>query len=168
MASTQHIVNNETGDHIPCDAFGKAIPPFHPGITGVADTKERLSLELKDVAWDKTLQKEAPPRPGPLPNHLLRERVSTTNRFGGSSAGEIDLYLREKQRLLLQFPEREEARAEEEAKARHKVEELHKNYYALMASSDINQKPPQPKKPKEFSLMKSEWYAFTSTGTYRP
>ena len=42
-----HVVNNETGDHIACDPFGKPTPPFHPGITGVADTKERLSLQLK-------------------------------------------------------------------------------------------------------------------------
>ena len=47
VASTQHVVNNETGDHIACDAFGKPVPPFHPGVTGVASTKERKKLELK-------------------------------------------------------------------------------------------------------------------------
>ena len=41
------MVNNETGDHIACNAFGKPIPPFHPGVSGVANTKERLELELK-------------------------------------------------------------------------------------------------------------------------
>ena len=108
-----------------------------------------------------------PARPPPLDDHLKRERVSTTNRFGGKISSEIDLYLREKQRQHAQFPEREEARAEEEAKARHKIEELHKNYYALMASSDAGVQKP-PKKQPEFSLMKSEWYAFTQTGLYRP
>ena len=70
-----HVVNNENGDHIACDAFGKPIPPFHPGVTGVASTKERLSLELKDTVWEKTLQKKAPPRPPVLEPHLLQERL---------------------------------------------------------------------------------------------
>ena len=39
--------------------------------------------------------------------HLLQERMSTMGRFGGKITGEIDLYLKEKQRQLLQFPERE-------------------------------------------------------------
>ena len=47
VVGTQHVVNNATGDHIACDAFGKPILPFHPGVTGVASTKERTSLELK-------------------------------------------------------------------------------------------------------------------------
>ena len=47
VIGTTHVVNNETGDHIACDAFGKPNPPFHPGVTGVATTKERKKLELK-------------------------------------------------------------------------------------------------------------------------
>ena len=47
MIGTTHVVNNETGDHIACDAFGKPNPPFFPGVTGVASTKERKKLELK-------------------------------------------------------------------------------------------------------------------------
>ena len=47
VVGTTHVVNNETGDHIACNAFGKPIPPFHPGVSGVANTKERLELELK-------------------------------------------------------------------------------------------------------------------------
>jgi hypothetical protein len=47
VIGTTHVVNNETGDHIACDAFGKPNPPFFPGVTGVASTKERKKLELK-------------------------------------------------------------------------------------------------------------------------
>ena len=126
----------------------------------------------QETKWEKTLQKKAPPRPPPLEPHLLHERVSTTGRFGGKTTSEVDMYNKEKRRQLLQFPEREAVRVEEDARARHKIEEMHKNYYALLASSDVGSSGDplkQPKKPgDDMSLMRNEWYAFTSTGMYRP
>ena len=50
-----HAVNNETGEHVECDRNGRPIAQFHHGISGVASTKERLGLRLKDVALQKSL-----------------------------------------------------------------------------------------------------------------
>jgi hypothetical protein len=122
----------------------------------------------QDVVWEKTLEKKAPPRPPPLEPHYIAERAETKGRFGGKITSEIDLYLKEKQRQHLQFPEREVARAKEEAAARHKIEELHKNYYALMASSDVGVQKEVKKPGESMNLMRNEWYAFTNTGMYRP
>ena len=63
-------------------------------------------------------------------------------------------------------------RLAEVAKARHKIEETHKNYYALLASSDVGTAGDPLKEKKNpgesMSLMRNEWYAFTATGMYRP
>lgn len=42
-----YVVNNETGDRVKSDRFGKPIPQFYPDISGVATTKLRMSLNLK-------------------------------------------------------------------------------------------------------------------------
>ena len=63
-------------------------------------------------------------------------------------------------------------RVDEVAKARHKIEETHKNYYALLASSDVGTAGDPLKEKKNpgetMSLMRNEWYAFTATGMFRP
>ena len=63
-------------------------------------------------------------------------------------------------------------RVDEVARARHKIEETHKNYYALLASSDVGTAGDPLKEKKNpgesMSLMRNEWYAFTATGMFRP
>ena len=46
-SGTFHAVNNETGEHVPCDRDGRALPRFHLDVSGIASTKERMSLRLK-------------------------------------------------------------------------------------------------------------------------
>lgn len=81
---------------------------------------------------------------------------------------QVELFTQQQRQERARFPEREEARREEEAKARHKIEELHKNYYALQASTEAGKAPPPPKEKKQIQLSRSQYYSFTATGVYRP
>ena len=73
-------------------------------------------------------------RPFRMARISRRERASTTGRFGAKTSGEIDLYEADKRSRLIKYPEIEEARLEEVEKAKFKIDELHKNYYALQSS----------------------------------
>ena len=67
------------------------------------------------------------------------------------------------------FPELEAERLEEEAKARHKIEELHKNYEALQASASANKNVVVVETKKDIkNISRSELYSFTATGVFRP
>ena len=101
---TYYAINNHTGDRVPCDRLGRPIPQFHRGISGVASTKMRMSLNLKvcqhtlylvaplfmllppvilvmmpvqDMALQKSLQTPDPERPSPL---VGGEQVFTSMR----------------------------------------------------------------------------------------
>lgn len=161
------MVNNETGDHIPCTATGKPILPFHPGITGVASTKKRMGLKLKEKIHEQSLTKPAPPRPAPLEDEQKLERLSTKGHFNTKPPAEVEQFLHQSAQLREQFPERELAKLEEEAKFRYKVDELHKNYYALQASERAGIQKKEVKKPN-LQLPKGQHYSFTYTGFYRP
>ena len=86
------------------------------------------------MAWEKSLEQPAKPRPPPIDPSLRKERASTTGRFGAKTSGEIDLYEADKRSRLIKYPEIEDARLEEVEKAKFKIDELHKNYYALQSS----------------------------------
>ena len=81
---------------------------------------------------------------------------------------QVELFTAQQRAERARFPEREEARREEEAKARHKIEELHKNYYALQASTEAGKLPAPKKERKQVQLSKSQHYSFTATGVFRP
>ena len=136
-----HAVNNETGDAVPCDAHGKPLPRFHSGVSGVASTKKRMGLTLKDTALYKSLQGPPPPRPPPLDAAAREERAATAGRFGAKVPSEAALFLQQQLRDREDYPELEGERQEEEAKARFKIEELHKNFYALQASTQAGARP---------------------------
>ena len=110
-------------------------------------------------------------RPPATDSKLKDDRVRTSDRFSGKLPTELSLFIDEQQRRRQQNPELEESMREEEARAKHKIDELHKNYYALLASSELGSGASVgqagSQKPKR-SLMRSEDYAFTTTGTYRP
>lgn len=163
---TFHAVNNSTGDKVPCDRNGRPLPQFHLGTSGIATTKERKRLNLKDTALQKSLQQPPPERPA-LPSERDEERVVTKGRFGTGAPREVALFTSQQRELKLRYPEREAAVRAEEAKARHKIEELHKNYYALQASTEAG-KAPVEKQRKEVQVGKSQYYAFTATGVFRP
>ena len=164
-----HAVNNETGESVPCDSQGRTLPQFHHGVSGVASTKKRLGLTLKDTELQKSLLGPQPTRP-PEPSAAIRaERVSTTGRFGRNTPSEAAIFLKAQRRLREDYPEIEEARLEEEAKARFKIDELHKNFYALQASTQAGGAVQETTTVREVkNLVKAEHLAFTSTGVYRP
>ena len=81
---------------------------------------------------------------------------------------EAEHFLQQQKALRLQYPEREERAREEEAKARRKIEELHKNYFALQASTEAGKAPKQKEKREMPQLSRSQYYSFTATGVYRP
>lgn len=169
-----HAVNNETGEEVQTDADGRPIAQFHHNVSGVATTKQRLSLRLKDVALQKSLLGPEPKRPDALLDRqfalqLKEDRVETKGRFRSKLLPEAELFLRQQADLRQRYPSIVAAAAEEEAKAKHKIEELHKNYYALQASNDAGTKTVQTKKEKDVrNVSKSVYYSFTSTGVFRP
>ena len=124
-----HVVNNTNGEKVPCNQFGLPLLPFRPGISGEATTKERLRATRTTgaMAWEKSLEQPAKPRPPPIDPSLRKERASTTGRFGAKTSGEIDLSAADKRSRLIKYPEIEEARLEEVEKAKFKIDELHKN-----------------------------------------
>jgi len=163
-----HTVSN-SGKHIHCTADGTPIRPYKQGVSGVAKTSVRVAHEQKIAAHEASLADAAQGvRPPPVDPALLQERVQTKGRFGAKTPTEIDLFLTEQARNRLMFPEREAAAREEEAQAKHKIDELHKNFAALAASSDIN-----ATHTKDISATKNlaktcGLGAFTLTGTFRP
>ena len=71
--------------------------------------------------------------------------------------------------MRIQHPEIEAERLEEEAKARHKIDELHKHYEALQASASANKTTKVEEKVREVkNISRSELYSFTKTGVFRP
>ena len=61
-------------------------------------------------------------------------------------------------------------RLAEVAKARHKIEETHKNYYALQSSQKAAEAGPakEVEQKKEMRLNRSKQHAYAFTGLYRP
>merc|ERR1711871_1040511 len=137
-----HAVNNETGEKVPCDRDGRPLPQFHLRISGIASTKERMKLRLKDTALNKSLMEPEPTRPpaprGSALQALKEDRVETKGRFYTKLPSEAGLFLKATLQSRIDHPELEAERLEEEAKARHKIDELHKNYEALQASASAN------------------------------
>lgn len=100
---------------------------------------------------------------------LKEDRVGTKGRFYSKLPSEAALFLKQQLDLRAQYPELEAERLEEEAKARHKIEELHKNYEALQASASANKTAAVETKTKDISnVSRSEYYSFTATGVFRP
>lgn len=168
-----HVQNNETGEHVPCDRSGRPLPQFHLNISGTASTSERLKLRLKDTALNKSLMSTAPARPdiprGSALAKLREERVETKGRIGIKLPSEAALFVTQQQQMRVTHPEIEAERREEEAKARHKIEELHKNYAALQASSEAGAAATVDTGVREIkNISRSELYSFTSTGVFRP
>ena len=167
-----HVVNNTNGEKVPCNQFGLPLLPFRPGISGEATTKERLRATRTTgaMAWEKSLEQPAKPRPPPIDPSLRKERASTTGRFGAKTSGEIDLYEADKRSRLIKYPEIEEARLEEVEKAKVKIDELHKNYYALQSSQKAAEAGPakEVEQKKEMRLNRSKQHAYAFTGLYRP
>ena len=167
-----HAVNNETGEEVPVDRNGRPIAQFHHGISGIASTHERNSLRLKDVALQKSLLLPEGRRPKLKKEDKItirEERVETVGRFGSKTPVEAELFLRQQVTMKQLYPELEAQRQEEEAKARYKIEELHKNYYALQASNEAGKGGPVVKKERDIKgVSRSQQYSFTSTGVFRP
>ena len=168
-----HAVNNETGEKVPCDRDGRPLAQFHLNISGTASTKERMKLRLKDTALNKSLLSEEPLRPEPPRGAALQalkeERTETKNRFYTKLPSEAGLFLKHTLQMRIQHPEIEAERLEEEAKARHKIDELHKNYEALQASASANKTTKVEEKVREVkNISRSELYSFTKTGVFRP
>lgn len=170
-----HSVNNKTGEHVPCDALGNSLPQFHHDVSGVASTKTRMALRLKDTALQRSLLGPAPKRPEPLADaELLRDRVATTGRFATKLPSEAALFVKQQRQRFADYPHILESMQEEEAKAKHKIDELHKNFYALQASNEVaggkgSAAPAAAAdKPAFKNLSRSEYFSFTATGVYRP
>lgn len=169
-----HAVNNETGEKVACTRDGKPLPVFHNGVSGIASTKERSKIRLKDTALNKSLLGPEPTRPknprGAELAALKDERVETKGRFYTKLPSEAKIFLKQQLEMRVLYPELEAERLEEEAKARHKIEELHKNYEALQASASANNNALVVEKEKKEikNISKSEFLSFTSTGVFRP
>ena len=172
-----HFVNNATGERIACDRSGKPLPRFLHGVSGVATTKVRLAraAEVQKAADARVraatvapVRSSAKQTAAPSPDQT--ERVVTKGRFGTKLPKEYELNLREQQIRNSRFPELVALREEEEAIAREKIAELHTNYIALAASSNVNagKKTAEGGSTKRHSLSRSEQWAFTNTGVYRP
>ena len=58
---------------------------------------------------------------------LKEDRVETKGRFRSKQPMEAELFVRQQKELRKAFPELERERLEEEAKARHKIDELHEH-----------------------------------------
>ena len=79
------------------------------------------------------------------------------------------MFVKQQLQLREAYPELERERLEEEAKARHKIDELHKNYEALQASASANKVTNVEQQVKEIkNISRSEYYSFTATGVFRP
>lgn len=169
-----HAINNETGEKVPCDRNGRPLAQFHLDVSGTASTKERMKLRLKDTALNKSLMTPPPPRPQPLRGAALlalkEDRVETKGRFRSKQFPEAALFVKQQIQLREAYPELERERLEEEAKARGKIEELHKNYAALQASATNNTTTTTVEETvREIkNISKSEYYSFTATGVFRP
>lgn len=168
-----HAVNNETGEKVPCDRDGRPLAQFHLNISGIAHTKDRMKLRLKDTALNKSLMTAAPERPESLRGSTLlalkEDRVETKGRFRSKLPTEAALFVKQQLQLREAYPELERERLEEEAKAQHKIDELHKNYEALQASASANKVTNVEQQTKEVkNISRSEYYSFTATGVFRP
>ena len=166
-----HSVNNETGEHVPCDALGNSLPQFHHNVSGVASTKSRMALRLKDTALQRSLRGAPPKRPEALDELLLQERVATTGRFATRAPSEAALFVQQQRQRFADYPYILDSMREDEARAKHKIDELHKNYYALQASNEVGKKEapvPVAEKPAFKNLSRSLAFSFTATGVYRP
>ena len=100
---------------------------------------------------------------------LKEERVGTKGRFYTKLPSEAKIFLKQQLEMRERYPELEAERLEEEAKARHKIEELHKNYEALQASASANKNVVVVETKKDIkNISRSELYSFTATGVFRP
>lgn len=128
----------------------------------------------QDTALQKSLLTPEPQRPEALHDEKLfrsfkEGRAETKGRFRSKLLPEAQLFLTQQRDLRLRYPEQEALRLEEEAKARHKIEELHKNYYALQASNVAGTTAQQTTGTKSMkNISRSTYYSFTTTGVFRP
>ena len=128
---------------------------------------------LQDTALNKSLLEPEPARPavprGSALQAMKEERVETKGRFYTKLSSEAGLFLKHTLQSRIDHPELEAERLEEEAKARHKIDELHKNYEALQASASANKTTKVEEKVREVkNISRSEYYSFTATGVFRP
>ena len=164
-----HVVNNTNGEKVPCNQFGLPLLPFRPGISGERRQRSGCTRPRDGDGVGEVLEQPAKPQRADRPS-LRKERASTTGRFGAKTSGEIDLYEADKRSRLIKYPEIEEARLEEVEKAKFKIDELHKNYYALQSSQKAAEAGPakEVEQKKEMRLNRSKQHAYAFTGLYRP
>lgn len=169
------MINNVTGEKVQCTADGEPLRKFIPGISGVVTAKERARLVAKDASWNSFIDqftRAPPPRPPVFDDEAARrERTATKGRFGIQQKTEPQLFLREMARQRIMYPERVSIAQAEEAAARRKLEETHKNYAALAASTD----PVKAAEAAREKLANKKVYKcgsdptrFTSNMIYRP
>lgn len=133
VRGSRHIVNNEDGSHVLVDRVGQVSPLCRVGVSGVADTRERL-LDFKtkgDVLKEALRRGPEPARPGMLTVALRAERVETKGRYRLRPVSESELWVRETRMQRSLDPERVQAERAADDKFRRKVEEAHRNYRAL-------------------------------------
>ena len=95
--------------------------------------------------------------------------METKGRFYTKPLAEAGLFLKHTLQMRLDHPEIEAERLEEEAKARHKIDELHKNYEALQASASANKTTKVEETVREIkNISRSEYYSFTASAHSAP
>ena len=100
---------------------------------------------------------------------LKEERVGTKGRFYTKLPSEAKIFLKQQLEMRERYPELEAERLEEEAKARHKIDELHKNYAALQQSASAGTTKMVQQTEREIkNISRSEHLSFTATGVFRP
>lgn len=168
-----HAINNDTGELVPVDRDGRPIAQFYLGISGCASTQERTKMRLKDVALLQSLCTAEPPRPAGLKDaallHSMREdRVETRGRFRVKPTPEPLLFLRYQKYFNETYPEVVAAAKAEDDKARRSIEEMHKNYYALQASTAAGVAAVQKVNVGATKPISKSYLCFTATGVFRP
>jgi hypothetical protein len=168
-----HAINNDTGEVVPVDRDGRPIAQFYLGISGCASTQERTKMRLKDVALLQSLCTAEPPRPAGLKDAALlrsmrEDRVETRGRFRVKPTPEPLLFLRYQKYFNETYPEVVAAAKAEDDKARRSIEEMHKNYYALQASTAAGVAAVQKVNVGATKPISKSYLCFTATGVFRP
>jgi len=168
-----HAINNKTGERIEVDRDGRPIAEFHLNVSGVASTKQRSSLRLKDVELQRSLIGPEPARPAALKDQnlfrtLREDRVETRDRFRTKIAPEAKLFLQSQRYMNATYPEIVEKAKALDDKDRAKIEEMHKNYAALQASTAAGVAPVAKVNIGATKPISKSYLSFTSTGVFRP
>ena len=158
-----YMVNNDTGQRVPCDQSGKVLRKMIPGVSGIASTETRRQLVKKDAAWLEFVRKPNPPRPKPLQTANHTERVKTKGRFGIKLPMEAELAFKERYN-----PDREAAEKAKDEAAKLRIEEQHRNYAALASSQKSPSTHVATDMKRNFRITRAERVSFTSTGVFRP